>query len=196
MLTLVGTTIVHTSRCGPVTIELTERQRDNFLAKVGAPDAGGGCWCWTGSRDRHGYGNISVNGFCIGAHRVAYQLAVGAVPDGMDLDHLCRIRHCVNPAHLEPVSRRENTMRSSIAPAGVNAAKASCINGHAYVAANTYLDRAGHRHCRTCRAAARERHAARGAGALALPRVVATGSRAEYRKRWYRERANASTSAV
>lgn len=69
-----------------------------------------GCWFWTASL-RDGYGQIRVGASVRSAHLVIYELVVGQVPDGLDLDHLCRVRHCVNPAHLEPVTRFENLYR-------------------------------------------------------------------------------------
>jgi len=77
-----------------------------------------GCWLWQKSRNRDGYGWASMNGKTYQAHRLIYRLAVGAVPQGMILDHLCRVRHCVNPDHLEPVTPAENLRRSPITQAG------------------------------------------------------------------------------
>ncbi|KAB2977369.1 HNH endonuclease [Streptomyces sp. SS1-1] len=83
------------------------------------------------------------------AHRVAYQEIVGPIPEGLQLDHLCRVRHCVNPAHLEPVTSRENTLRGENLVA-INAAKTHCKRGHLFDAANTYRWR-NSRICRECR---------------------------------------------
>lgn len=105
-----------------------------------------GCWEWTASRFRNGYGqgNRTV------AHRVVYELLVGPVPEGLDLDHLCRNRGCVNPGHLEPVTRRENLRRGETLPAA-NAIKTHCNTGHEFSEENTYVDALGKRHCRACR---------------------------------------------
>lgn len=87
-----------------------------------------GCWLWTG-KTSNGYGVVGVGGRAgrtMKAHRAAYESLVGAIPVGMDLDHLCRVRNCVNPAHLEPVTRRENLKRSPLTPAG----KTHCPRGH------------------------------------------------------------------
>ncbi len=92
-----------------------------------------GCWIWQASCDRHGYGRMTVNKRPYLAHRVAYELAIGQIPHGMDIDHLCRVRCCVNPAHLEPVTRLENTRR------GQNGNKTHCLHGHEYTEDNTYI---------------------------------------------------------
>lgn len=74
-----------------------------------------GCWLWQGPRVHNGYGIISIQGSgvktTIRAHRYAYEALVGPIPEGLQLDHLCRVRRCVNPAHLEPVTARENVRR-------------------------------------------------------------------------------------
>lgn len=115
-----------------------------FSEKV---DTSGECWLWTGSRSPTGYGNVKVRGHSLLAHRLAYMLLQGPIPEGLTLDHLCRVRHCVNPYHLEPVTQRENNRRG-IGPAAVNAARQSCVNGHSLT--DAYLYR-GHRLCRRCR---------------------------------------------
>lgn len=71
-----------------------------------------GCWLWTASCGRGGYGQVWHGGTMARAHRVVYLLVTGSpIPDGLELDHLCRVRHCVNPEHLEPVTRQENQRR-------------------------------------------------------------------------------------
>lgn len=89
------------------------------------------CWEWTAWRDRHGYGGVRVNGRLIGAHVVSYELCVSPVPDGLELDHLCRNRSCVRPSHLEPVTKLENGLRGQSRPA-VNARKTHCEAGHPF----------------------------------------------------------------
>ncbi|MEV7013475.1 HNH endonuclease [Streptosporangium sp. NPDC051022] len=108
-----------------------------------------GCWLWAGGLDSHGYGTIKVSGRKYGAHRWSYEYLVGPIPDGLELDHLCRVRRCVNPAHLEPVSHRENSLRSN-SLAAANAVKTHCKNGHEFNETNTYYW-GGHRQCRVCR---------------------------------------------
>lgn len=85
------------------------RTADRFWSKV---DAGGDCWLWTGAKQKSGYGKFSApGGKTVLAHRFAYGALVGAIPQGLTLDHLCRVRRCVNPDHLEPVSAIENANR-------------------------------------------------------------------------------------
>lgn len=72
------------------------------------------CWLWTGSKDRHGYGRINIDRTPQLAHRISYLMAHGPIPDGLELDHLCRQHSCVRPAHLEPVTHRENMCRSPL----------------------------------------------------------------------------------
>lgn len=114
-----------------------------------------GCWLWTGALAGGGYGKGWSNGRTVLAHRWAYQLLVGAVPEGLELDHLCRVRRCVNPEHLEPVTASVNVLRSTgPAVAGRhNAIKTHCPQGHPYDEANTYISPSGGRSCRTCSAA-------------------------------------------
>lgn len=120
---------------------------DRFWSQV---DAMGVCWEWTGAKMHKGYGTISINGRTCRAHRIAYESLVGPIPPGLVLDHLCRVHHCVNPDHLQPVTHRVNTFRSPIAPAVRNAAKTHCIKGHPFDVANTVVPADGHRRCRQC----------------------------------------------
>jgi len=120
-----------------------------FWAKVEKTET---CWLWTAGRDRYGYGQFWFAGRHVGAHGFAYQLLVGPVPDGLQIDHCCRVRHCVNPAHLEPVTCRENLMRGDT-PAARHVAKTHCPQGHPLVPGNLvpFQLRRGHRECLTCR---------------------------------------------
>jgi hypothetical protein len=105
-----------------------------------------GCWIWTGSKSRLGYGCIHMGGRkgrVIEAHIVAYRFFAGEIPEGLELDHLCRNRACVNPDHLQPVTHQENMSR------GAHAMKTHCIHGHEFTPENTYVNH-GSRNCRTC----------------------------------------------
>lgn len=112
-----------------------------------------GCWEWQGGRDGMGYGTIIVQRQTLRAHRASYEAFVGPIPDGLELDHLCRHKECINPAHLEPVTHSENLRRHY-------ASITACPKGHAYTEANTYLDH-GKRRCRACMADAQRRRRAR-----------------------------------
>ena len=114
----------------------------------------GPCWLWTAHRNCYGYGQFFPHAEGVRqamAHRWAYEASVGPIPPGLDLDHLCRVPSCVNPAHLEPVTRREN-LRRGVQGKGADRlrAKTHCPAGHPYDAENTWHNR-GHRYCRECR---------------------------------------------
>jgi hypothetical protein len=117
--------------------------------------AGEGCWPWQGSTFKSsGYGQIHVRlragkWSSTVAHRVAYEIYRGPIPDGSVLDHLCRNRSCVNPAHLEAVDDRTNILRGT-GFAARHARKTHCPASHPYSPENTYLDSRGLRHCRAC----------------------------------------------
>lgn len=104
-----------------------------------------GCWEWTGTRNKKGYGKYAHHL----AHRLVYEEEVGPIPAGLELDHLCRSPACVNPAHLEPVSHRENLLRGDTIAAR-NAAKTHCVRGHPFDDRNTRTRPDGSRECRTC----------------------------------------------
>lgn len=126
-----------------------------FWAKVEKTEA---CWLWTGARGRAGYGHFwsTAARQMTTAHRFAYELLVGPIPPGLQIDHLCRNRRCVRPDHLEPVTTRENTFRSPLTQASINAAKTHCKHGHPFDGANLYYAQ-GYRACRVChRAGCRE----------------------------------------
>lgn len=105
-----------------------------------------GCFEWGGSRTTEGYGRIQISRHERRAHRVAYELLVGPIPAGLQLDHLCRNRACVNPDHLEPVSSRVNTLRG-VGVSAVNARKVACPRGHTSFKT---VSTTGERYCPTC----------------------------------------------
>lgn len=130
------------------------------------PEPNSGCHLFTGALSTAGYGQIGVNRRVLYAHRVAYELYVGPIPDGMVIDHLCRVRCCVNPAHLEVVSHRENILRGNGYSAR-NARAAACPRGHPRTDDGMYVLRDGTRRCRPCHQAdSRARYAARKKAAL------------------------------
>lgn len=102
-------------------------------------DGPDGCWVWTGCVTTDGYGRYGNRG---GTHRVSYELMVGPIARSMEIDHLCYNPPCVNPDHLEQVTREENTRRRA-------ARKTHCVNGHEFTPENTYTSGAG-RKCKTC----------------------------------------------
>lgn len=110
------------------------------------------CHIWEGYVKETGYGQIRVHGRTRPAHVVAWTNANGPVPEGHDLDHLCRVRNCIRPDHLEPVTRGEN-LRRGIGPElhrQRQRAKTHCIRGHAYSPENTFINVNGARVCRPC----------------------------------------------
>lgn len=113
-----------------------------------------GCWEWIRALKSGGYGQLTVNKVAIAAHRLSYMIFVGPIPEGLVLDHLCRVRHCVNPKHLEPVTVKENTNRGIQAErSGCHQrAKTHCPQGHPYADENLYVQ-GGARVCRTCKLA-------------------------------------------
>ena len=118
------------------------------------PDLGP-CWIWNGCINDEGYGQVSVTvdvGVAVRkyTHIVSYEIYVGPIPEGKELDHLCRVRRCANYTHVEPVTHRENVLRGEGQPA-IHAVQTHCVNGHPFTEKNTYirLDN-GSRVCRAC----------------------------------------------
>lgn len=122
-----------------------------FWERVDRSAGDGACWPWTGGLDRRGYCNFRIaHDVSRKGHRIAYEALVGPIPSGLELDHLCRNPSCVNPAHLEPVTHRENVIRGRSISA-IRAAQVACVHGHPFDEANTSFRRDnGGRRCRTC----------------------------------------------
>ena len=134
-------------RYGPKLLPLTER----FWEKVDRRDSDE-CWPWLASLDANGYGQIyggPLKPTNRKAHQVSYEINVGPIPSGLELDHTCRNPACVNPSHLEPVTHRENDLRG-VGVGARNARKSHCSKGHPYDLMNTLFGKRG-RICRTCR---------------------------------------------
>lgn len=116
---------------------------ERFWQKVDCREADE-CWEWKAAKYTNGYGIIRDGSKIRSAHRLSYALAHGEIPEGLVIDHLCLNKGCVNPAHLEAVTHRENTLRYT-------QTITACPKGHEYDEANTYIDRNGARVCRKCR---------------------------------------------
>ena len=129
------------------------------LIRKSLPTGVGGCHLWMGAKDTSGYGRIWDSGKLLPAHRVAYELFKNAIPDGLDIDHLCRVRCCVNPDHLEAVTHAENVRRGDAGKH--NADKTHCPQGHEYAGENLYVAPNGDRHCRICARAYKRAYKAR-----------------------------------
>ena len=108
-----------------------------------------GCWLWRGKLKASGYGLAHFRRWPRIAHRCVYQILVGEIPAGLELDHLCRVRNCVNPAHLEPVTRKENARRGNVGK--LERERTHCPQGHAYAGENLVVRSNGHRDCRECK---------------------------------------------
>lgn len=129
---------------GPLPRPALDRCQDKY-----EPEPNSGCWLWIGALTDDGYGCVYLpNKRRYRAHIVMYEAAKGRVPDGLCLDHKCRIKSCVNPDHLEAVTPRENTLRSD--PGKHKRAQTHCKNGHAFSEGNTKVDQNGRRACRAC----------------------------------------------
>lgn len=127
--------------------------RKRFFQRINIED---GCWIWKGVITPRGYASFyyQINGVnkIISCHRAAYMDFIGSIPAGLTLDHLCRNKSCVNPSHLEPVTMRENILRSESPPAR-NHRKVFCQKQHEFSPQNTYVRDDGQRECRICKRA-------------------------------------------
>lgn len=139
-------------------VRITEQSKmpliDRIMTRI-VLDPGSGCWLWEGA--------LTVGYGCLKplvdepkrtdlVHRLTYEYFIGPIPDGLEPDHLCRVRSCCNPWHLEPVTRRENAIRGecgSVTRAKM-LAKTHCPQGHPYSGDNLYIAKSGDRMCKTC----------------------------------------------
>jgi len=128
--------------------------------RAGSKQDANGCWIWQNGRNVKGYGTMGVGQKHKLAHRVSYEVVNGKIPDGLVMDHLCRNPSCVNPAHLEAVTSRENALRG-IGPTAINAKKTHCNRGHPLSGDNLYRYPSGGRQCRTCIAMHRHKRSAK-----------------------------------
>ena len=108
-----------------------------------------GCWNWTGYVAKNGYGKITYNKKSYKAHRLVYELLVKPIETGLQIDHLCRNRRCVNPTHLEEVTQKENILRGT-SPTAENKNKTHCVHGHELSGENLLVSSGGRRVCRIC----------------------------------------------
>ncbi len=128
-----------TGRFAGYTVE--ERLRRNHIVE-------NGCWRWTGSHGPKGYGFISTSGRTRAVHRVAYEIWNGPIPDGLEIDHECRVRDCINPEHLRAMTHRENVRRA------VRSRRTHCRRGHRYTDKTAKIrvrNGTEYRDCRPCR---------------------------------------------
>lgn len=107
------------------------------------------CWIWTASKDSSGYGKIMFNKKIVSAHRMAYNLFFGEIPNKLEIDHLCRNRPCVNPNHMEVVTHKENCKRGDHVTNNYNRQKIFCPKGHELCLDNLVISDK-HRKCKIC----------------------------------------------
>jgi len=127
------------------------------MVDVGKPEE---CWPWTGKL-YNGYGFFALLGKSRGAHRASFTIAHGAIPDGMWVDHVCRNRACVNPAHLRAVTPKTNALENNIGLTAQNAVKTHCDKGHKLAGENLRIEKRGWRLCVICQRAHNRAYRAR-----------------------------------
>ncbi len=129
---------------------MNKEQIQRFQIRI-KMDLSSGCWKWLGTMSAAGYGTFSIGGKNTYAHRVSYELHEGKIPDGLQIDHLCRNRRCVNPAHLDVVTTQENTRRGLLGKINNWKSKNThCPSGHPYSGKNLRITKQGWRHCIIC----------------------------------------------
>ena len=141
-------------------IGISDAIPDRILDQI-VPEPNSGCWLWMGAVS-FGYARVEWGGKNKRAHRVIYELCGGEIPLGFEIDHKCGVRCCVNPDHLDAVTKQENIRRLWAAGRGTNVlgriaaakkrlARLTCSNGHHYITENTRYDRKGARVCKQCK---------------------------------------------
>lgn len=156
-----------------MTITEAERLR-RFWGRV---DKSGDCWLWTGAQFKSGYGLVKWEARTRKAHQIAWELTRGPLPFPLEPDHLCRVRNCVRPEHIEWVTHAENIRRARMAvgAANGNGRKTHCAQGHEYTPDNTRVGKSGKRYCRACHredSARRWREGKGSPGAKGRPRTI------------------------
>lgn len=139
----------------PRTIPITRVDSVHFFGKV---KKSSGCWKWLAHKTKDGYGQFAIDRKAYFAHRVAYTLLKGKIPNGLHIDHLCRHPWCVNPSHMEAVSLVTNTMRGNLGKVQRerHAKRTTCPKGHAKIGDNLVVYQKGGYQCRGCRTCKRE----------------------------------------
>jgi len=132
---------------------------DRFWSKVAGRADPAGCWTWVAGKFPKGYGVFRIDGKSKSVHRLSYESMVGPIPAGLSIDHLCRNRACVNPAHLEAVTNRVNVLRG-VSYIAACAKKTHCPQGHPYAGENLHVYQ-GRRYCRACHKVHARAHDAR-----------------------------------
>lgn len=127
---------------------MNSKQLSNFVIKIKVDELTG-CWLWQAQLSYEGYAKFQIGRKNALAHRVAYEYWVGKIPKGLEIDHLCRTRNCVNPQHLEAVDHDENRRRGTSNNQYKNTSH--CIYGHPFSGKNLYIQPNGERRCRICR---------------------------------------------
>lgn len=157
---------------------MTPEEWGRFMRFV-VPVTETGCWLWLGNADKAGYGRFDLKCRTVLSHRAAYEHARGPIPPGLDADHKCRVRSCVNPDHIEPVTERENNRRRA-------AAKTHCKSGHLLSGENVRIDSSRGVVARVCRACAARR----------MDELKARADNRERMLRYWRDRGRRLRSAL